>query len=884
MALRYFKTILAFALLLIAGISKGQVIYQYGFENLPGNGTTTASPWTGTPDVLATGLSNSSWATNHTDGLFISYSGSCGNTSCQSLAISGNNYPASTTYTLTFTVNSGYALNVTGLSFWNRESTTGPSTINITINGTAAINNLAGAGTTGTNTGTLTPVNSFTNLTGTFTLVMTLTGATSSAGTFRLDDFVIDGTVTAVSSINNYNVTGGGSYCAGGTGVVVGLANSDNGVSYQLINGGTNVGSPVSGTGSAISFGLQAAAGTYTVLATNTTNSDTATMTGNAVIVINPAPTVSLATPAPQCGGTITLNAGNAGSTFLWGDNTTGQTDVASSTGTYTVTVTNTNTCSASASVSVTINTPPTIGITASSSGICSGGSATLTGTGGVSYLWSNSLTTTAITVNPASSATYTVTGTDNNTCTATASSTITVSNAITNSITTQICMGESYGGHNATNTYIDTFTSVGGCDSIRTLILTVLPAITSSTSQSICAGSSYQGHSTGGTYNDTLTTANGCDSIVTLVLTIQAPVVHNVSQTICSGQSYLGHSTPGNYNDTLTTVNGCDSVIALTLTVTPPVTGTSTSQTICAGTSYHGHNAPGTYNDTLTTANTGCDSIVSLTLTVSPPVTSSTTQTICAGSSYHGHTSSGNYSDTLSTVGAGCDSIVSVALTVLPPITLALTRSICKYDTFMGHTRTGNYTDTLISANGCDSIIYLQLTVNPLPYVSLTLTFDTVCNNSANITLSGGTPAGGYYSGQGVTGSQFIPSSAPIGFDTIYYHYTDSNGCYRKWYETAYTEECDSTLGIKQINGAVFTVLPNPVQDYLTIESTGTEGSYYLCLYDLLGQAILREPLEENNALSKTTLNLRDLPAGLYLLNIMQGSNKAGSYKIVKN
>jgi hypothetical protein len=31
-----------------------------------------------------------------------------------------------------------------------------------------------------------------------------------------------------------YNVTGTGAYCAGGTGVTVGLANSETGVTYQL--------------------------------------------------------------------------------------------------------------------------------------------------------------------------------------------------------------------------------------------------------------------------------------------------------------------------------------------------------------------------------------------------------------------------------------------------------------------------------------------------------------------------------------------------------------------------------------------------------------------------------------------------------------------------
>ncbi|WP_345084416.1 hypothetical protein, partial [Nemorincola caseinilytica] len=63
-------------------------------------------------------------------------------------------------------------------------------------------------------------------------------------------------------------VNGGGSYCATGTGVAVGLAGSQSGVSYQLYNGSTATGTAVAGSGSAITFGMQTAAGSYSVRAT----------------------------------------------------------------------------------------------------------------------------------------------------------------------------------------------------------------------------------------------------------------------------------------------------------------------------------------------------------------------------------------------------------------------------------------------------------------------------------------------------------------------------------------------------------------------------------------------------------------------------------------
>ena len=91
-----------------------------------------------------------------------------------------------------------------------------------------------------------------------------------------------------------YTVTGGGTYCTGNAGIAVGLSGSQVGVTYQLQLGGVNTGSAVTGTGSAISFGNQVAAGVYTVVATQSATLCSRGMTGNAIIIVNPLPTTSL--------------------------------------------------------------------------------------------------------------------------------------------------------------------------------------------------------------------------------------------------------------------------------------------------------------------------------------------------------------------------------------------------------------------------------------------------------------------------------------------------------------------------------------------------------------------------------------------------------------
>ena len=125
------------------------------------------------------------------------------------------------------------------------------------------------------------------------TVDVTVAGVTSNT-TLNLTDVsngtcnqaLASTTTVTLNTLPSASLTGGGVYCPGGAGVAVGLHNSTIGINYQLQLNGVNDGTPVAGTGSAISFGLKTLAGTYTVIATNTTTTCTAAMTGSAFITI----------------------------------------------------------------------------------------------------------------------------------------------------------------------------------------------------------------------------------------------------------------------------------------------------------------------------------------------------------------------------------------------------------------------------------------------------------------------------------------------------------------------------------------------------------------------------------------------------------------------
>ena len=128
------------------------------------------------------------------------------------------------------------------------------------------------------------------------------------------------GTITVDPGPAVFNVTGGGSYCDGGTGVTIGLDGSETGVYYQLYSGATAIDLPVLGAGTSFNFGTYTAAGTYTVQATDASTLCKSDMGAEAAIVINPLPTpYTVSGGGTDCPGTtfdISLDGSDLGISY----------------------------------------------------------------------------------------------------------------------------------------------------------------------------------------------------------------------------------------------------------------------------------------------------------------------------------------------------------------------------------------------------------------------------------------------------------------------------------------------------------------------------------------------------------------------------------------
>lgn len=185
--------------------------------------------------------------------------------------------------------------------------------------------------------------------------------------------------------------------CTGSSDILTGMGAS----TYIWNTGGTNTTETVSPTTMT----------TYTVTGTDANGcSDIATF----MVDVNPLPVVNLGSDITQCGGGVTLDAQNAGSTFMWNDASTNQTLSASTSGTYSVTVTDGNGCQNSDAINVTINVLPVVDLGADINQC--GGTLTLdAGNTGATYLWNNASTNQLLIVS--SSGTYSVVVTDGNGC-----------------------------------------------------------------------------------------------------------------------------------------------------------------------------------------------------------------------------------------------------------------------------------------------------------------------------------------------------------------------------------------------------------------------------------------------------------------------------------
>jgi hypothetical protein len=358
------------------------------------------------------------------------------------------------------------------------------------------------------------------------------------------------------------------------------------------------------------------------------------------------------------------------------------------------------------------------------------------------------------------------------------------------------------------------------------------------------------------------------------------SPIVNNQSAIICNGQSYtVGSSiytTSGTYNDYFTAASGCDSIVITNLTVNPTY-DTTVYVSICDGDSYtvgsSTYTTGGTYVDVLSTINT-CDSNVTTVLTINPTYNINQSVAICAGDSYtvgtSTYSSTGIYTDSFTTMD-GCDSIIVTDLTVNSIIDSTQNITICSGDSYTignsTYTTQGNYTDTLTSINGCDSIVYTNLTVVSQVDVSTTLLGSSAVANQNGATYHWLDCSANFQLINGATLQEFYPAN--------YNLWNGNYACIVTLGSCSDTTECVYIYveSVEEQNlSNLVNIYPNPNTGQFFIKLDLNKENYSVKIMDVTGQIIYSKT---ELSKSKLVVDLNTIANGLYFVEVKTSEGK---------
>jgi hypothetical protein len=558
-------------------------------------------------------------------------------------------------------------------------------------------------------------------------------------------------------------------------------------------------------------------------------------------------------------GGNVTLSAGATSIAQAWSTAATTSSIVVNAAGNYSIYALDTNGCTIRDTVSVAENAPPVVNL-GSDFTMC--GSAMLdAGNAGMNYLWSDNSTAQMLTAT--STGSYSVVVTDPlTTCSNSDTINVTINPLPVVDLGTDVFQCEGTVLLDAGNPGM----SFNWSDNSNGQTLTVL---------------------TSGTYfvsvADPMTMCNSSDTI--MVAINMNPVValgSDIEQ--CGGSVVLDAGNPGlghlwNDNSNLQTLTVTSSGI-YSVTVSSASTGCSGSDTIevtinalpvvalgsdivqCGGAV------------TLDAGNAGMNYLWS---------DSSVSQTLFVNTSgtYFVDVTDG------STLCSASDTI-DVTINAIPVVSLGNDVSACGGTVTLDAGNAGmNYqwsdnstmqtltvfgsgqyyvivTDALTNCSGSDTII---VTINVPPLVTFTMSTTTMCLDDAPLTLTGGTPAGGTYSGPGVTGTSFDPSVG-AGPQTITYTYTDPNTtCSGSASQMIVVTAC---TGISEANENGIRLYPNPTNGVLHIETGSAIATVEV--YNALGELVVSQAL--SNGASQ--VDLSGLENGIYFVRV---STANGNY-----
>jgi uncharacterized protein YqkB len=279
-----------------------------------------------------------------------------------------------------------------------------------------------------------------------------------------------------------------------------------------------------------------------------------------------------------------------------------------------------------------------------------------------------------------------------------------------------------------------------------------------------------------------------------------------------------------------------------------------------------------------------GCDSIVTLDLTINLSATGVDVQTACESYVWiDGNLYQSDNNTAMFTIAGGaangCDSVVTLDLTILHSTTGVDVQSAC--DAFIwidGNTYTSDNNSAMVTlmggaANGCDSTVTLNLTIISVD-TAVSISGPTITADQAGLKYQWLDCDSNYAVIDGETGQSFT---------------ADANGNYAVELTNEFcidTSEC-VPVNITSVSGVFaddqLSVYPNPANNRLTI--TILSNHVYLkevTLLNALGQVIFGEKTGEYQRV--LSIDVSRYSAGIYFLRIKNSENQLSIRRVIVN
>jgi glucose/arabinose dehydrogenase len=155
----------------------------------------------------------------------------------------------------------------------------------------------------------------------------------------------------------------------------------------------------------------------------------------------------------------------------------------------------------------------------------------------------------------------------------------------------------------------------------------------------------------------------------------------------------------------------------------------------------------------------------------------------------------------------------------------------------------------------------FFNFTLDTLPIVSIDDISTDYCINSPTISLVGN-PAGGTFSGPGITASRFNPFTAGVGIHTISYSVADGNGCANFDSISIQVNEC---LGLNELKKIRFTIQPNPSSGSVFLLLPNDMQTHSVQLINSLGQVCFTKIWNTSSEQVSEQIVLNQFSNGLY-------------------